>query len=309
VLPEVDLIYTTAPSWSTHVVGLLLRRRTGKRWVADFRDPWLEIVHGRPDRPRTALTDRILHHLERNILHEADYVVAVAEKTRAALAAKVPAGQRSKFLLARNGIDAVHPPRHERVPGPLRVAYTGSFYDDRDPRLFLHALALLRTRRPLSPETLRVDFAGSCRMMNGFSVEHLVSELGLDDVVHFHDWMPRPDVQRMLSESDLLLVLARGMELQVPNKLYEYLGMRLPIFAWADEAGETAAVLRSIEGHYVVTSADVEEMARTLERALDAPPRAIVSPVQERILEEWNAERQMTRLVEAVGTAPAVRVA
>ena len=36
----VDLIVTTGPPHSMHLIGLALKRATGIPWVADFRDPW-----------------------------------------------------------------------------------------------------------------------------------------------------------------------------------------------------------------------------------------------------------------------------
>ena len=295
------LVYTTAPSWSTHIVGLLLQRRHRVRWAADFRDPWVDILPERTDRYSTAVTDVILRRIERAILRRADHVVAVATKTRDALAAKLPPDERGKFVLARNGIDVVFPAREHREPGPFRIAYAGSFYDDRDPRLFLRALARLRAQRPISASDLRVDFAGDCRTIGAVSVERLVADLGLDDLVTFHDWMPQVEARALLARADLLLVLARGMRLQVPNKLYEYLGLRIPIFAWADEDGETAAVLRALGGHHVVTDDDESGMAHAIERAITSTSASASSPDQDALLAEWMAERQMALLVAAVG--------
>ena len=91
------------------------------------------------------------------------------------------------------------------------------------------------------------------------------------------------------------------MRLQVPNKLYEYLGLRIPIFAWADEDGETAAVLRALGGHHVVTGDDEAGMAQAIERAITSTSASASSPDQDALLTEWMAERQMALLVAAVG--------
>src|SRR4029450_8920884 len=36
----VDLIYSTSPHATAHLIALTLAGRSGGRWVADFRDPW-----------------------------------------------------------------------------------------------------------------------------------------------------------------------------------------------------------------------------------------------------------------------------
>jgi glycosyltransferase involved in cell wall biosynthesis len=40
-----DWVFTTSPPESIHVAGALLKWRTGARWVADFRDTWLDRPH------------------------------------------------------------------------------------------------------------------------------------------------------------------------------------------------------------------------------------------------------------------------
>ena len=39
----VDVMVTTGPPHSMHLIGLRLKRALGIRWVADFRDPWTNI--------------------------------------------------------------------------------------------------------------------------------------------------------------------------------------------------------------------------------------------------------------------------
>lgn len=38
-----DTIITTGPPHSLHLIGLELKKDTGIRWIADFRDPWTQI--------------------------------------------------------------------------------------------------------------------------------------------------------------------------------------------------------------------------------------------------------------------------
>jgi len=37
-----DLIFSTAPPYTSHLVALKLHKHSGIPWVADFRDPWVE---------------------------------------------------------------------------------------------------------------------------------------------------------------------------------------------------------------------------------------------------------------------------
>ena len=73
-----DLIYTTAPPFSVHLAGLLLKGLTGARWVAEFRDPWTTNP-SKPEFVRSAFSDWAERRLERACLRQADLVIPVSE--------------------------------------------------------------------------------------------------------------------------------------------------------------------------------------------------------------------------------------
>ena len=301
----IDVVYTTAPYFSTHLVGLLLKRSARVRWVAEFRDPWT-------DQRRILVTDPVsvieaMHRwLERRCLLAADKVVAVTEGARRLLAEKVPPAQRGKFILALNGIDELSAPDTAAPAGPRRIVYAGTFYYNRDPRPFLAALAAVRQRHGLGPEELRVDFVGRCRSYDGASVERMVADHGLTDLVHFHDWMSSADAQAMLRSADLLFLIALMQPLQVPNKLYDYLGTRRPMLAVVDAGGETEGMLHQVGGHFVVPvarrqQADADRLAEALDHWLcgSADAGSATSAADEATLRSWLASRQMELVVSA----------
>ena len=302
----VDIVYTTAPSFSTHLVGLLLRRRGGLRWIAEFRDPWT--VERRPSDREEMLgptLQRVNRWLERRCLSRADVIVAVTESVGRQLAAKLPPDQRGKIVVAMSGIEVLRPPRQGGPrSGPYRIVYAGSFYHDRDPRPFLEALAGWMAERGLDAADVQVDFAGRCRHYADVSVEQIVSELGLDAVVRFHDWLPHEEIQCMLGDADLVLLLARSQPAQVPNKLFDYLGARTPILAVVDAGGESARILDAVGGQYVVTAPEgtpvaAAEVGALLGRAYEQ--RREVGNVNEEALAELSSERQFGRLAAAIG--------
>jgi glycosyltransferase involved in cell wall biosynthesis len=187
--------------------------------------------------------------------------------------------------------------------------YSGTFYHSRDPRPLLDALAGMRRRRDLASADLRVDFVGRCRTYDESSVEAMVAERDLADVVHFHDWMPQADAQAIARDADLLVLIAHDQPLQVPNKLFDYLGTRRRILALVDDDGESARMLRQVGGHLIVPVhdegvVDAADIERALETAYDATREgrtvAVSSAASEATLQGWLSSRQMRRLVEAI---------
>jgi glycosyltransferase involved in cell wall biosynthesis len=287
----VDLVYTSAPSHSTNLVGLLLRRLHGRRWCAEFRDPWAYANSAAV----TPFVKRANEYLERLCVTAADELVTVTDLT-AELYRQRLGESAQKVLVVRNGIPVMSPRPSRPADAPFRIVYSGSIYGGRDPRAFLQAVA------EVSRETdvpLVVDiFVGEARSAGDVSLEASIESMGLGDIVFVRDWVPHAEIQRVLRESDLLLLLAQRQPLQVPNKLYEYLGTGVPILAIADQEGETARMLRQVGGHYVVAQDDVEEIAAALRLAIQS--RGAAASGNTAVLEEWSTARQMARLVQLV---------
>ena len=291
----VDLVYTTAPSHSTNLVGFLLRRLHRIRWCAEFRDPWC-YPHSSPVTPLVA---RVNRWLERLCIKAADYLVTVTEQT-ANLYRQRLGSSAAKVILVRNGIPALNPPPTHRNGDPFRIVYTGSIYGGRDPRGFLEAVSMVAGEYAAAGKPLRVDLFVSEPNVGDVPLDTYLARLGIAGIAHVRRWVPHAEMQRILADADLLLLLAQRQPLQVPNKLYEYLGTGVPILAVADVEGETARMLHDVGGHFVVERDTADDIAAALRSALMAAGRPAAPAASRDLLEEWLTERQMQRLVAAV---------
>ncbi len=262
-----DLLYTTAPPFSAHLAGLMFKWATGIRWAAEFRDPWTDNP-AKPARLRTQFTDAIERRLERLCLTNADHVVSATDAIHDLLQRKVSPRAAQQFVVARNGIDRLMPPRSSRRARPFRIMHAGSLYHGRDPRPFLRALAALRRNGRFADGDVQVEFVGDNRWFNEVSVERFVQDLGIASLVRFWDWLPHRACLEMVERADLLLLLAQRQPAQVPNKLFEYLGTRKPILAFLDADGEGARMLQRAGGHYLVVEDNAAAAEAALEQAL-----------------------------------------
>ena len=289
---KIDLVYTSAPSHSTNLVGLLLRRVHHLRWCAEFRDPWSYSQSGSV----TPFVQRANSYLERMCIKAADHLVTVTDQT-ADLYRRGLNSQAGKVVVVRNGIPAMQDRVERPRDAPFSIVYSGSIYGGRDPRAFLQAVGAV-ARESTVPLTVDL-FVGEARSTGDVSLESHIAELGLGDIVRVRDWVAHAEIQRVLQTADLLLLLAQRQPLQVPNKLYEYLGTGVPILAVADEEGETARMLHQVGGHYVVSRDGAEEIAAALRQAICRRGTPASSSAPE-LLEEWRTSRQMARLVTTI---------
>ncbi len=289
-----DVLYTTAPPFSDHLVGLFVPGRRTFQWIVEYRDPWND--GSKPWFVRSRLTDVLDRWVERRCLASCDGVVTVTKSVADALIDRMGPTVADKVVLIRNGIPRMLPPI-AADPMTFLIVYAGSFYMRRDPKPFLAALASVHRRNGVGGRRLDVRLVGDCRFYEGEAIEAEVERLGLTDVVTFVDWLPHAETMKLMQRADLLLLLAQCQPLSVPNKLYEYVGMGKPILAAADEEGETALLLRQIGGHYVVGATDgpdVIERALTEALATSSMPRTpspalagLATDAQMALLVQW----------------------
>ena len=80
----IDIIVTTGPPHSMHIIGRRVSEATSVPWIADFRDPWTKMYNFKY-MGYTSLIKSKHERAERKVLKSADAVVTVTETIRAEL--------------------------------------------------------------------------------------------------------------------------------------------------------------------------------------------------------------------------------
>ncbi len=298
------ILYTTAPPFSPLLAGRLITLLRRVTWVLELRDPWCD----NPQKPafiRSRFMDRMDRWLEASCFRRADHIVCVSEGIARLVRAQLPPAQHAKVIVALNGIPALQPPR-ARTDRPFRVVHAGTCSYGRDPRPFLAAAARVIQSRRLGPEQFHIDFVGECSSFQNEDLRPLVARLGIERHIRFQGWLPRSAALGLMDQASLLLLLAQGQPDQIPNKLYEYLGSRIPILAFAEASGETGGILTRLGGHHLVGDNSVDQAAQALLAALDAPAGATDGQRTD-ALAALTTTAQLSRLLRQVGAAPMVR--
>ena len=292
-----DLIVSFAQPWSDHLIGLQLHRETRLPWVAHFSDPWVDS----PYLDGAAWQRRIWSRMERDVVAAATRLVFVNQETADRVMAKYPAAWRARARVVPQGFDPYVPPRPSRLPrtGPLRVVYTGRFYDGvRTPDMLLAALALLQQRAPLEGR-IHVEFVGGSMQPYARTAE----QLGLSGVTAFSG-RRSPDAARdAAAAADLLLVIdapSRGPNLFLPSKLIDYLPLRTPILALTPAEGATAGLIHRL-GYNRVDPSDPAAIAGALANLIAAHEhgRLNASPTHDAVSQPYDI-RETTRALQAV---------
>jgi glycosyltransferase involved in cell wall biosynthesis len=263
-----DVIWSTYPIATAHMIGLALRRLSGLPWVADFRDPMVEKIAGE-DFPRDPMVRKASSWIEDRTVKFCSRAVFTTSGTRAMYANRFSEVPSTRWTVIANGYDEEDFAAAERhVPAalkkkPIILLHSGVLYPfERNPMPFFEALAGLRRSGKISPSSLKVVLRAT-----GHDDDYRFSlrKLGIQDIVSLEPTIPHNDaVREMLNAHGLLIFQAGNSNRQIPAKAYECLRARRPIFAMTDPGGETAALLRT-EGVESIVRLDVkDDIARGL---------------------------------------------
>jgi len=269
----VDLVYSTSPHATAHVVALRLVGRDGPPWVADFRDPWYE-------EPPEAETLRVVHWagrlLERRVVRRASKIIASTERLRHVLAARYRDELPEKFCAIPNGYDeedfAGVAVRAGDRGDEMLIVHVGSVNPIfRDPRPLFTAVHEAAARGNIDVSRVRFRFLGGGDFAGSPEMRRAVNAMGLAAQVEF---LPRVDYERALAEqanARLLLLLQASPDTAdlVPAKLYEYLRAGRPVLAMVGP-GATAELMRETAGGWVVDPGAPEALCEAVSVAYRA---------------------------------------
>lgn len=264
---RIDTIFSSGPPFTNHVVALILKRLTGRRWVACFEDPWMEVKPCLHPESVTDVSIRLETWLERRIVTKANAVVCLTEPHRASLARRYPEAA-ARLHVIPNGYDPDDFPRPSEPPAaaserPFTIVYAGTLYYDRTPRHLFQAVRALIDAGKVRPGEIRVDLYGACDVAQGRPVRELIVETNLEEVARIHGLVSREAALAAMTAADVVVLFAHGWVLAIPSKTYEYFRARKNIVALAPE-GATADVVRRSGAGVVVAPHDVGTIATAL---------------------------------------------
>jgi glycosyltransferase involved in cell wall biosynthesis len=240
-----QVIWSTYPIATAHLIGLAMHRLTGLPWVADLRDPMTDVNY-----PPNRATRTAYRWVEAQTVRHASRVVFTTPGAVATYRARYPQLPPERFALIENGYDEENFSDAEGLAapqpgssGPLLLLHSGIIYpSERDPVPFFEALAALLREGRIGPATLQVRLRAA---VHDDYLNALISSHGIGSIVTLAPHVPyREALTEMLSADALLVLQGSNCNAQIPAKIYEYLRARRPILGLTDPAGDTAATLR-----------------------------------------------------------------
>lgn len=228
----VDMIISTGPPYSMHLIGLGLKERTNLPWIADFRDPWANISFA-GDLYMSKWARKQNARLESKVLNAADHVLVVGKMMQEEFFSKTS----KPVSVITNGFDSedfenVTP---EQNSGYFTLVHTGSLSERQNQPFLWEVLSRMRKENPQFKAKLKIKLIGK----NDASVLQSLRETGLEECTEIQEYVPHSTVvSSQLGASVLLLSINNyGDEKNsffspkaiLTGKLFEYLAARRPV--------------------------------------------------------------------------------
>ena len=291
---EIEVVITTGPPHSMHIIGLALRDKFKIKWISDFRDPWTEIDYFQ-QLPLTKKANKKHHQLEQEVLEKSDMVIVVGET------------MKKKFLkhnhnieVLTNGFDSYENSLTIELDSNFSITHVGLMNADRNPTILWEVLYEISSENIDFKNNLRIKFIGKI----DDTVIQDIQVFNTNNIVRI-PYLDHDEVRKYQASSQVLLLSinhvpsAKGI---ITGKIFEYLQAKRPILGIGPEDGDAAAILKKTNaGNIVGFNNKVELKAAVLKLYKDFKEEKLF--VKSTNIEQFhrkNITRQLAQVIKKV---------
>lgn len=253
----IDVVITTGPPHSTHIIGLKLKEMLNVKWIADFRDPWTEIDYFH-QLPLTKNALKKHHALEENVLKKADKVLVVGNEMAESFK-KIT----KNVEVITNGYDTFSSDYTMKLDKMFSLVHIGLMNSDRNHKIIWQALQEICNENTDFKHDLKLKFVGAV----ADDVKSAIQQYKLEQNTEFINYIPHQEVlKHQLAAQVLLLSInnvssAKGI---ITGKIFEYLQANRPILAIAPIDGDLNEIVKNTASGVVVGFNDIEKLKQEI---------------------------------------------
>lgn len=225
-LYDYDLMITSSGSYTSHIVGCRWKNKTGKKWIAEYGDPWGLDEMGRIRKMNRCIEQRIVSKCDGFVFTTQETIDAYQKSVRKEVPYKLITGGFEQIL------DDIA--NHSKM---LTFVYTGIAYKkSRNLQNLMHVIGD-------NPSATELNMVGT--LSDNFKMEaEKYKNINVSGRVTYGKSL------ELIASSDVLVHIGNYGTLQVPGKTYIYLSSKKPILYIQQQEKEdpTAKLLSRFSG-------------------------------------------------------------
>lgn len=257
----VEMIISTGPPHSMHLIAMPLASQFKIPWLADFRDPWTNIDFYK-DLRLSARADALHRKLEKLVLNQADAVTVISNSMADDFNKIVP----RNYDVVTNGFDQDDIVEADLEPDTkFSIAHIGTLVNSRNPLILWEALKSMIGEDPQFASDLEIKLVGKV----DFQVTTSIGEHGLTEFVRRIDYMPHDEVVLCQRQSQVLLLIINNTpnaKMILTGKFFEYLAAKRPILCLGPVAGDAAKILSETQAGLIAGFDDLQAMKQHIQK-------------------------------------------
>ena len=251
---DIKLIYSTYPSLTNHLIGLVLNSVFNITWIVEFRDLFTD----EQSYNESGFRKHIDHYLENQILKKATKIVVVSKGMQEDLITKHPLIKDKTFIIyngydtqefePKNLVENLETHINLHITDKVYWLYSGSFLNgDRDPSIILRAIANLHHTAKINSDNFCFLYAGN----DNIFIEDLAANLNVQAYIQPLGFLSRKQLLTLMTKVDRLLTISRNSlkaKSELTTKLFEYIGSGTSILSITNPEFELAHITRQVKG-------------------------------------------------------------
>lgn len=254
----VDVVITTGPPHSMHLIGMRLKQKLGVKWLADFRDPMSNLFYNK-DLLLTTKSKIKLNQLEKEILSKADVVVTVSNHLQ-----KEFQKYRTKVEVITNGYDnEVLIEQTYSLDKKFTLSHIGLLPTQSNPIVLWQVLKEILSENEEFAQDLQLNFIGN-------SSKQIIDSLKDFDLLNHAsiiDYVAHSEAIRLQKKSQVLLLLipqVKGSEGIITGKVFEYITSNRPILALVPKGSDLIEIIEGTNTGSVLEFNDKIKLKTTI---------------------------------------------
>jgi len=261
---NIDVIFSTAPPYSNHIIAQELKSKYQLPVIADFRDDWLD---SHLIQYPTCWHYNKMAGIEEKCLNKMDALTVINKKLKESFQKRI--SQQTPVYVLPQGYDPedfsydVGSEKNSIHSDKLVFLYSGIFYGENQPDTFLKAMSNVIHKDKELKGKIEIWFQG------GLTIRHinLIKKLGLQEITKNLGYVEHHEAVSNLSKADVLWFIIgqkKNYDYVTTGKFFEYIASHKPIFGLVRD-GLITEYLRSYNAHFIAHPENVGAIAEQIQ--------------------------------------------